>query len=175
MIGDRPAASIALVAGLLTVMAGSGWAQEAKAPAPERPKDAGALPALGAPGRYTFHPVDGGVLRLDRETGAVSLCTTSAGAARCVLAADDKAALEAEIARLTEANRQLLARAIPAPPDATLPGGPGKRPQLALPSDAEIDTALDFLESTMRRLKERMEKMASPRPPASGLPDRTAL
>lgn len=141
-------------------------AEEPKTPTADMLKNGITLSEPGTPGRYAFHPVEGGILRLDRESGAVSLCVSQAGKATCTLAADDKAALEAEIARLTEANRQLLARAIPLPPDASAapPSGKDKRPALTLPSDQEIDTALDFLEQTMRRFKDRMDRMADPQP-----------
>jgi hypothetical protein len=37
----------------------------------------------GAPGRYTLVPVEGGALRLDTQTGAVSLCTADGEASAC--------------------------------------------------------------------------------------------
>jgi len=34
-------------------------------------------------GRYAFHPIESGVLRLDRESGDVALCRAEAGAVDC--------------------------------------------------------------------------------------------
>jgi hypothetical protein len=62
----------------------------------------GLLIAMAAPtsaaeqlaGRYSFVPVDGGVLRLDAETGDVAFCAVVAASATCTPAAPDTQAAE---------------------------------------------------------------------------------
>jgi hypothetical protein len=82
---------------------------------------------------------------------------TDAGWA-CKVVPDERSALESEIARLQSDNatlkKDLLARGLP------VPGGPGPssakpgEPELKLPSDAEVDKVISFLEKVWRRLIE---------------------
>ena len=85
-----------------------------------------ALPAAaqnGAPdsegGRYTFNRVDDGYLRLDQQTGQVSLCNRRSVGWACYPVPDERAALEEEIARLQKDNaalkKEMLARGIALP------------------------------------------------------------
>src|SRR6478752_1447655 len=57
-------------------------------------------PPEGADSRYTFHRVDDGYVRLDGRTGQVSLCAQRPVGWACQAMPDERAALEAEIARL---------------------------------------------------------------------------
>jgi len=50
--------------------------------------------------RYTFNRVDDGYLRLDGRTGQVSICARRPVGWTCEAVPDERAALEAEIARL---------------------------------------------------------------------------
>ena len=86
--------------------------------------------------RYTLQPTEGGALRLDRETGAVSFCTAKNGVAACRLAAEERAALDAEIARLREENARLKTAAAPK----------------NLPGEEEFEKALSFTERFLRRI-----------------------
>ena len=108
-------------------------APQAPAPTPERD------------GRYSMTPVpDGGFLRLDTRTGAVSHCRIVDGGVQCRSSADERAALQTEIDRLAAENeglKQKLAQA-----------SPGDRLRNVLPSEKEIDTALNFMERMMRRM-----------------------
>ena len=58
-------------------------------------------PAATENGRFTMMPAGAGFLRLDTRSGAVSYCSLANGAAECRAAADDRAALMAEIDRLS--------------------------------------------------------------------------
>jgi hypothetical protein len=97
-----------------------------------------------APERYSMTPGDGGFLRLDKQTGAVSLCTVKDGVSVCRASADERAALEAEISRLTRENGELKARLAEAPT--------GRQPGSSLPSEDEFERSLSFTERFLRRM-----------------------
>jgi hypothetical protein len=109
-------------------------------------------------GRYSFNPVADGVLRLDTRTGQVSECSRSGAGWACKSVPDERSALDIEIARLQDENarlkKELSARGPP------ISGGPGPtpakpgEPELKLPSDAEVDKMISFLEKVWRRLIE---------------------
>jgi hypothetical protein len=109
-------------------------------------------------GRYSFNPVADGMLRLDTRTGQVSLCSRSDAGWACKVVPDERSALETEIARLQGENatlkKELLDHGLPVPgvpgPSRAKPG----EPELKLPSDAEVDKVISFLEKIWRRLIE---------------------
>jgi hypothetical protein len=133
-------------------------------------------PALGqgAPesdnGRFTFKEVPDGILRLDGRTGHVSLCSKVAEWA-CRTLADDRTAFENEIGRLLDENaalrKQLEARApvppetVPpsaAPPPAVAPAPKQGERELNLPSDADVNRMMAFLEKMWRRLLDMAQR-----------------
>jgi hypothetical protein len=94
----------------------------------------------GANDRYTLEKSESGFVRLDRQTGAVTLCTETEGTLTCRMGADERAAYDEDLARLekrVEALEQQLA---------------GGRPAVGepLPSDAEIDRSIGIMERFMR-------------------------
>ncbi|MDP2356006.1 MAG: hypothetical protein Q8M31_08075 [Beijerinckiaceae bacterium] len=96
-------------------------------------------------GRFSMTPApDGGFLRLDTRTGAVSHCRLVDGALQCRSGADERAALHSEIDRLARENEDLKRKMAQVTP--------GDRLRNALPSEKEIDTALGFMERVMRRM-----------------------
>jgi hypothetical protein len=101
-------------------------------------------------GRYTFNKTADGYLRLDGQTGEVALCTQRTVGWACLLAPEDRAALENEIARLRRENaalkKDLLSRGLPLPAGAAPepPLAQGGEPTLQLPGDEEVDRALAF-------------------------------
>ena len=124
---------------ILTLSAGSaGWAQ--------------GVPGESDDSRYTFKQVDGGYLRLDGRTGQVSICTPRAVGRACQAVADERTALEAEIARLqaeiVTLKKELLAH------NLALPGTvkPEEPSRLQLPTDAEFNKMMAFLDKVWRRL-----------------------
>ena len=110
----------------------------------------------GDDNRYTFNRADDGYLRLDGRTGQVSLCTRRTVGWACQTVADERSALESEIARLQNENvalkRELLAHSLP------LPGVVKPEPPVAKsvepPSDADLNKMMAFVEKVWRRMVE---------------------
>src|SRR5262245_41697493 len=109
-------------------------------------------------GRYSFNPVADGVLRLDTRTGQVSQCSRNDAGWTCKAVPDERSSLEAEIARLQGENatlkKELLARGQPLPGVPSPPAAKPGEPELKLPSDADVDKVMSFLERAWRRLLE---------------------
>ena len=109
-------------------------------------------------GRYSFNPVADGVLRLDTRTGQVSQCSRSDAGWACKVVPDERSALETEIARLQGENasmiKELLSRGLPVPGVSAPSGAKPGEDELKLPSDAEVDRVVAFLEKVWRRLIE---------------------
>jgi hypothetical protein len=104
-----------------------------------------AAPAMAQnTGRFTFQPVEGGLMRLDTETGHVSHCTKAGDSFACRSVADDRAAMQEEIDRLRRENEELRLGGKPA--------NPGQTGRLQLPSEEEIDKAMGLFEKMMRRM-----------------------
>lgn len=107
--------------------------------------------------RYTMSPSGEGFVRLDSQTGTVSLCRTESGELTCKAAADDTARLQAEIARLTDENLALREEL-----EAARTAAAEAKPSSDLPSDAEIDKALTFVEKLVRRFKSLVDDLNRP-------------
>jgi hypothetical protein len=90
--------------------------------------------------RYTLEKSESGFVRLDRQTGAVTLCTEANGALTCRMAADERAAYDEDLARL-EKRVDALEKQI-------ADGTAAKSGEL--PSDAEIDRSIGIMERFMR-------------------------
>jgi hypothetical protein len=149
-------------------------APPAAAPAP--PADIPSTPPGGAqspapPGRYSFHRVEDGFLRLDTQTGQVTLCSAHAVGWACQAVPEDRAALEQEIERLREQvehfrqeNAALRASLPPAPSAPPRPPGDltPKSDQgggLKMPTDEDIARARVAVENAWRRLMEMMKAL----------------
>jgi hypothetical protein len=121
---------------------------------------------LAAGGRYTITPADGGAfLRLDTHTGVMSVCQRKDGRWACEAVPDERRALETEIERLGAENKQLqkevkrleelLALPDPGAPDSKDRRAERSGPRFQLPSEADVDRAMDYIERMMRKFKER--------------------
>jgi hypothetical protein len=99
-------------------------------------------------GRFSFQTIEGGLMRLDSETGQISLCNRTAGDFVCRSVADDRAALDEEITRLKRENAILRGREA----NAGNSGAQNAQPKLTLPSEQEIDKAMGLFERLMRRM-----------------------
>jgi hypothetical protein len=110
--------------------------------------------------RYSFNRADDGYLRLDGRTGQVSMCTRRAVGWACQAVPDERTALEAEIARLQGENvalkKEFIARNLPLPgtvkPEPPAPKA--EEPRVQLPSDADLNKVMTFMEKVWRRLVE---------------------
>ena len=104
-------------------------------------------PQLNDNWRFKMQKVDGGFLRLDAQTGQVSFCRERAGDWTCETAADDRAALEAEIKRLSD-RVAVLERQTNDPVN-----------RFRTPSDQEIEQVVGFFEKMMKRLRGVVENL----------------
>ena len=105
--------------------------------------------AAGSGPRYELRETGSNeFIRLDTETGNVSVCSRDSGNWVCKSAADDRKAYQDEIARLENRNQQLELKV------ATLEKklqGKTARPELQLPDEATIDKMMSFLRSIMEK------------------------
>jgi hypothetical protein len=94
--------------------------------------------------RYQLQKTEGGYVRLNTETGEMSICEEKANQLVCRAAAEERTAFQDELDRLQarlDGLEERLARleARPAVPEALLP------------SDEEIDKSMDVMEKFFRR------------------------
>ncbi len=121
-------------------------------------------------GRYTMHKTDDGFVRLDTQTGALALCRKYDQAWSCRPMADAGASSSSEVEQLRRENRELRAeikrldgllglndRSGPNQVDPPRPGGKGHA--FRLPSEKEVDKALDYFENMLRKFQDRLKKL----------------
>ena len=111
-------------------------------------------------GRYTFSKVAEGFVRLDTQTGEVSLCSQRTVGWACQAVPEDRAVLENEIARLRSENaalkKDILARGLPLPA-GTMPEPPVVRDgdHMLLPrGHSDLDRMIAFVGRVWHRLVE---------------------
>jgi hypothetical protein len=112
-------------------------------------------------GRFTFHRTEDGYLRLDGRSGQVSLCLRRSSGWQCQAVPDERAALETEISRLQADNanlkKELLSRNLPLPSGIRAEPPPPPRSgeqRIQLPSDAELNQIMGFMEKVWKRIVE---------------------
>ena len=128
-------------------------------------------------GRYALSSTPDGVLRLDTRTGAVSTCSNSGAGWACYAVPDERAALDTEIGRLQADNeklrRELAARepVVTGKIDEPMPKSDslkksepkmaegGRKIEIPLPSDRDMDRMMSFLERAWRRLIEMANRV----------------
>ncbi len=143
---------------------------------------AGAVHAEEASGaRFTMTPTQGGFVRLDTVTGAVSMCTGKEGEWACKAMPDDQKALQDKIARLEDEVRALKdenrrledvlglggdkskgapgnGAGLPPPVDGG-PPAPPTGPKFSLPNEKDVDKAFDYFEGMLKKFQERLKKL----------------
>ncbi|MFP1632886.1 hypothetical protein ACLB6G_14225 [Zhengella sp. ZM62] len=123
-------------------------------------------PVSGAEMRFDMHKDGDRWVRLDRQTGAISVCREERGELVCRMSADDRTAWDTEVADLRSRIDSLEARV------AQLEGLPPAPGDNGLPSDEEFEKTLGFMEKFMRRFMGIVKDLESEQ--RQGLPpDRT--
>jgi len=125
----------------------------------------GAAPETEQAGtRYQLTPAEGGTfLRLDTQTGATSVCRRKDGRWACEAAADDRRALETEIDRLATENTELKGAVKRLEELLGLPDADAKSTKrgsfmFRLPTEQEVDRAMDYVEGMVGKFKERWDR-----------------
>jgi hypothetical protein len=117
-------------------------------------------------GRYTMSPTEDGVVRLDKQTGAMALCRRRDDAWACESMDDNQnqRALKDEVETLRAENKflkdqvqQLEETLGLGENQSNAPSSPSSK--LVLPSEADVDKAFDYFERMLDKLHERMEKL----------------
>lgn len=124
-------------------------------------------PVSGAEMRFDMHKDGDRWVRLDRQTGAMSVCREERGELVCRMSADDRAAWDAEVADLRERLDRLEARV------AQLEGRPAPSGETGLPSDEEFEKTLGFMEKFMRRFMGIVKDLENEEERQAVPPDRT--
>ncbi len=135
-------------------------------------------------GRYALSSVDGGVMRLDKETGAMTLCTRKADQWSCEAVQDRSQEDRERVAKLEDENKTLkdrirsLEQSLAAPPGAAgTPGTAEPAPEgsAQLPSEKDVDKAFDYVEGMIKKLRERIQKYERNDPTKPADPDAKPL
>jgi hypothetical protein len=188
--------SIGVAAAVMAMLQVPAQAQETAAPPPAAaPAPGPAVPAPAVPGtaqpspsaeppsnqeasrnsdhgRFVFHPIANGFLRLDMATGAVASCTPDGIAWNCVAGRDERTALDREIARLQRDNAVLKnallehgvalpGGMVPNPPADAAGGGPEpipRPPQTVPPTPTGAGASAPGAESATDHVMDAVEK-----------------
>ncbi|PPC86880.1 MAG: hypothetical protein CTY31_00580 [Hyphomicrobium sp.] len=123
-------------------------------------------------GRYAMTPADGGFLRLDKESGDVAMCARKGTEWVCD-AVQDRTKDTTDIAKVERENKELRERIRALENKQSGSGGIDSVPPLEtpenkiqLPTEEEVDQALDYVERIFKKFKDRVQKYESPIPPA---------
>ena len=100
--------------------------------------------------RFGFFHVDGGYLRLDGRTGRVSMCVRREAGWLCQALPDERAAFEAEIARLQGDNAAL--KKVVLAHDLPLPAGVRPDSPPSPSADHEVNQIMNVIGSVWHRL-----------------------
>ena len=96
-------------------------------------------------GRYTLEKSETGYVRMDTQTGEMSICEERSGQLVCKLAADERSAFQDEIDRLQAGIKALETRI------AAIEANPLLNPGALLPSEEEFEKSLTYMEKFFRR------------------------
>lgn len=114
-------------------------------------------------GRYSMYKADDGFVRLDTQTGAMSLCRRVDDDWSCRPMASSGAAKGSEVEQLRAENERLAAEVkrleglLGLEADPPRPGG--DKHAFRLPSEKEVDQALDYFENMLRKFQERLKRL----------------
>ena len=119
----------------------------------------------GSPGRFTMHPTDGGVLRMDTQTGALSMCKQVSGSWSCSILPDDRTALSGEIDRLKSENAELKSSVKRLEELAGVPAGSEDGKIGKLPTEEDVDKAMSYVQRMLKKFKEKLRELEDTDPP----------
>lgn len=123
------------------------------------------------PGRYTMTPSGDGMVRLDTDTGEVSLCARKDGDWACQPMAENGKALRSENDRLMAENKGLkdeikrLEETLGIDAPKLGDEGPSLAPKgkIELPSEEDMDKAFDYFEGMIKKFRDRLKKLEPPK------------
>lgn len=117
-------------------------------------------------GRFTMSPAEGGgFVRLDTETGQMSLCQRREGDWTCRDMAEPHGGLPQEVDRLREENRRLKAEIrqmediMLGDKHAEAPHKENRGLEFKLPSEQDVDSAMDYVTRMVRKFREKMKEL----------------
>lgn len=112
------------------------------------------------PSRFQLERTENGIVRLDTQTGAMTLCRDENGTLACRMQPDERAAYEQELDRLEKRVTALEERLSQTPPRA-------------LPNDQEVEQSLSIMEKFMRRFMAIVGEFVDERQANEPQPNRT--
>lgn len=118
-------------------------------------------------GRYRLEGTETGYVRLDTRTGALAVCNEQQGQLICKMATEDREAYENDLSDLQDRVKKLEDKV------TALEGGGASATASKLPTDAEFEQSLGYMERFMRRFMDvtksfdsETDKPAEAAPPA---------
>ena len=134
------------------------------------------LPATSeaAGGRYQMTPIENGFMRLDTETGAVSICKNTDGKVVCELAEDGADKYSKDIDTLKQENQKLRAEVdrleqhfgLGSSPNATNKGKPNDlsppvppSTTFKVPQKEDVDQMFNYIEGMLNKFRERLKRL----------------
>lgn len=121
-------------------------------------------------GRYTMSPVDGGFVRLDTRNGSMAICKKDENDTAkwsCQPMEDTAKAQAEELASLRKENARLKGTVARLEDRLALLEKPAEGPKkpgagLSLPSEKQVDEALNYFENLIKKFKERLRRLEKP-------------
>lgn len=117
------------------------------------------------PGRYTMHKTEDGFVRLDTETGAISMCRKSGSSWSCndLDERTDGPPNRSGPSDLAAANRELKAEIKRLEELLELRGNNRQNSEpkksFKLPTEREVDQALDYFERMLKKFQDRLKRL----------------
>ncbi|TIQ35093.1 MAG: hypothetical protein E5X48_15175 [Mesorhizobium sp.] len=103
--------------------------------------------------RYRLEKSANGYVRMDTQTGAMSICEERSGQLVCKMAADERAAFQEEIDRLQSSVKALDERV------AKLENTPSARLESNLPSEEDFNKTMSYMERFFRSFMDIVKDM----------------
>lgn len=123
--------------------------------------------------RYQMEKTDKGYVRMDTQTGEMSICVERDNQLVCKLAAEERSALQDEIGRLQTELKAIDQRIVKLENSITA------RVESTLPSEEEFEKTLGYMDRFFRNFLgivkdfEKQDKVQQPAPAPAPAPDKT--